>query len=150
MCCMLQEINSFGDERNDYLLISSPGVSYLTNQRRRNVGTSKKILENVHNILGQRILNQNMKVGCHSVESNKIVILHRKQEQQEIFTKTRPRSPPMHGIYVFSCQDGIHLGWRRRPGLDGGLGGSSWTVEKVRELRDRLWGKSLPASGKSQ
>ena len=43
------------------------------------------------------------------------------------------------GMTVFSCQDGRHLGWRRRPGLDGGLGGSSWTVEQVRELRARLW-----------
>jgi len=40
---------------------------------------------------------------------------------------------------VFTCQDGVHLGWRRRPGLDGGLGGSSWTVEQVRELRAWLW-----------
>ena len=30
-------------------------------------------------------------------------------------------------------------GWRRRPGLDGGLGGSSWSVEQVMELRARLW-----------
>jgi hypothetical protein len=40
---------------------------------------------------------------------------------------------------VLSCQDGIHLGWRRRPGLDGGLGGSSWNVNQVKELRARLW-----------
>jgi hypothetical protein len=40
---------------------------------------------------------------------------------------------------VLSCEDSIHLGWRRRPGLDGGLGGSSWNVEQVKELRGRLW-----------
>jgi hypothetical protein len=44
---------------------------------------------------------------------------------------------------VFSCQDGIHLGWRRRPGLDRGLGGSSWNVEQVKELRARLWGSQI-------
>ena len=67
--------------------------------------------------------------------------------KEEISTKTGPNSPLMRdfwaalsfGMTVFSCQDGIHLGWRRRPGLDGGLGGSSWTVEQVRELRARLW-----------
>ena len=67
--------------------------------------------------------------------------------KEEISTKTGPNSPLMRdfwaalsfGMTVFSCQDGIHLGWRRRLGLDGGLGGSSWTVEQVRELRARLW-----------
>ena len=67
--------------------------------------------------------------------------------KEEIATKTGPNSPLMRdfwaalsfGMTVFSCQDGIHLGWRRRPGLDGGLGGSSWTVEQVRELRAWLW-----------
>jgi hypothetical protein len=43
------------------------------------------------------------------------------------------------GMPVLSCQDGIHLGWRRRPWLDGGLGGSSWNVDQVKELRARLW-----------
>jgi hypothetical protein len=43
------------------------------------------------------------------------------------------------GMTVFSCQEGIHLGWRRRPGLDGVLGGSSWTVNQVKEIRVRLW-----------
>jgi hypothetical protein len=67
--------------------------------------------------------------------------------QKEIHTRTGPRSPLMRefwaalslGMTVFSCQDGVHLGWRRRPGLDAGLGGSSWTVEQVRELRAWLW-----------
>jgi hypothetical protein len=43
------------------------------------------------------------------------------------------------GMTVLSCQDGIHLRWRRRPGLDRGLGGSSWNVDQVKELRARLW-----------
>jgi hypothetical protein len=67
--------------------------------------------------------------------------------KEEILTKTGPRSPLMRefwaalsfGMTVFSCQDGIHLGWRRRPGLDGGLRVSSWTVEQVKVLRARLW-----------
>ena len=56
--------------------------------------------------------------------------------KNEILTKTGPHSPIMKefwaalsfGMTAFSCQDRIHLGWRRRPGLDGGLGGSSWTL----------------------
>ena len=67
--------------------------------------------------------------------------------KNEILTKTGPHSPIMKefwaalsfGMTAFSCQDRIHLGWRRRPGLDGGLGGSSWTLEQVMELRARLW-----------
>ena len=49
----------------------------------------------------------------------------------------------MRGMNVFSCQDGIHLGWKRRPGLDEGLGGSSWNVEQLKELRARLWGSKI-------
>jgi hypothetical protein len=53
--------------------------------------------------------------------------------KEEVSTNTGPRSPMMRmfwaalsfGMTVLSCRDGIHLGWRRRPGLDGGLGGSS-------------------------
>ena len=67
--------------------------------------------------------------------------------KEEISTNTGSKSPMMRefwaalsfGMTVLSCQDGIHLGWRRRPGLDGGLGGSSWNVEQVKELRARLW-----------
>jgi hypothetical protein len=67
--------------------------------------------------------------------------------KEEILTKSGPRYPLMSefwaalsfGMTVFSCQHGIHLGWRRRPGLDGGLRGSSWTVDQVKELRARLW-----------
>jgi hypothetical protein len=59
--------------------------------------------------------------------------------KEEISTNTGPRSPMMRefwaaitfGMIVFSCQDGIHLGWRRRPELDRGLGGSSWNVKQV-------------------
>jgi hypothetical protein len=57
--------------------------------------------------------------------------------KEEISTNNGPKSPMMRefwaalsfGMTFLSCQDGIHLGWRRRPGLDGGLGGSSWNVE---------------------
>jgi hypothetical protein len=67
--------------------------------------------------------------------------------KEEISTNTGPRSPMMRefwealsfGMTVLSCQDGIRLGWRRRLGLDGGLGGSSWNVGQVKELRSRLW-----------
>jgi hypothetical protein len=71
--------------------------------------------------------------------------------KEKISANTGPRSPMMRefwaalsfGMTVFSCQDGIHLGWRRRPGLDGGLGGSSWNVEQVKELRLYLWGSKI-------
>jgi hypothetical protein len=66
-------------------------------------------------------------------------------QKEEVFTNTGPRSPLMRefwaalsfGKTVFPCQDGIYLEWRRRPGFDGGLGGSSWTVEQVMMLRGR-------------
>ena len=53
--------------------------------------------------------------------------------RNEILTNTGPKSPLLKefwaalsfGMTVFSCQDHIHLGWRRRPGLNGGLGGYS-------------------------
>ena len=38
---------------------------------------------------------------------------------------------------VFARQDGIHLEWRRKAGLDGGR--SSWTVEDVKDLRAVVW-----------
>jgi hypothetical protein len=60
--------------------------------------------------------------------------------KEEISTNTDPLPPMMRefcaalsfGMTVLSCRDGIYLGWRRRPGLDGGLGGSSWNVEELR------------------
>ena len=48
---------------------------------------------------------------------------------------------------VFPCQDRLHLGWRRRNGSDGGLGGSAWTVEQIRELRPRLWASETDFTG---
>ena len=79
--------------------------------------------------------------GCSGKEPPQTIIALK----EEVSTNTGPRSPMMRefwaalsfGMTVLSCQDGIHLGWRRRPGLDGGLGGSSWNVEQVKELKIR-------------
>jgi hypothetical protein len=65
--------------------------------------------------------------GCSGREPQQELIALK----EEISTNTGPRSPMMReflaalsfGMNVFSCQDGIHLGWRRRLGLDGGLHG---------------------------
>jgi hypothetical protein len=59
-----------------------------------------------------------------------IVALH-----QEILAKTVASFPLMKefwaalalGMTLFKRQDGVHLGWRGRPGFDGGLGGAPWT-----------------------
>ena len=75
--------------------------------------------------------------------------------QDEIYARSNPNSPLRRefwaalslGMTVFSCQDRLHLGWRRRNGSDGGLGGSAWTVEQIRELRARLWASETDFTG---
>ena len=75
--------------------------------------------------------------------------------KEEIYAKSNPNSPLRRefwaalslGMTVFSCQDRLHLGWRRRNGSDGGLGGSAWTVEQIRELRARLWASETDFTG---
>jgi hypothetical protein len=75
--------------------------------------------------------------------------------KEEIYAKSNPNSPLRRefwaalslGMTVFPCQDRLHLGWRRRNGADGGLGGSAWTVEQIRELRARLWASETDFTG---
>ena len=75
--------------------------------------------------------------------------------KEEIYAKSNPNSPLRRefwaglslGMTVFSCQDRLHLGWRRWNGSDGGLGGSAWTVEQIRELRARLWASETDFTG---
>ena len=77
--------------------------------------------------------------------------------KEEIYAKSNPNSHLRReccaalslGMTVFPCQDRLHLGWRRRNGSDGGLGGSAWTVEQIRELRARLWDQTLISQGAS-